>query len=876
MTLARTSRIRSPRRLAAVLAVCAAALAAAWAPPELSPAHGRQTSPDLAEELALERYLARLGLVELQAAQLERLIARELPADQRLTLARQLADLYAEQLMNSAENPERFAEIQKHIDALTAKTPQARTPALEVMLLQADYNRAEAEIARWIADARQTAARDSARETLARIAPLFDERRKELTAAADKLLKELDEAPPQNARRSAEQQTKETELARMQALAGRASYFAGWTNYYLGLAKESGAAEFARSREIFRELLDVGDEDPEKIEAESLGLESVWRARSVIGWGLAEAATSHAKASLACFKLLGHASVPPAVQDQAPYWCVQGLLNAKSYAEAKEFAQQQIAAFGDNATQGKVSLCAALVRAGYADPAAPAELRELGALGIEGLARLGQQAAIRTLIDKYSIDLSAANNFHLLWAQGQSLLAAADKSKQPADYQKAADMLAKAILAPDAQTNLAAAGKCRAEQAWCLYQLKKFEEAGRLYEKAASELAAARQESAPEALWMAFVAFQHLVKEKPRFAAPAVEALTTLKRDFPRHKYAERADYYIGKLRQSAASVEETIGQLESVAAGSPSYLAARYDICVLLHQEWADSRRKKDADAASLADKTMAAVDVFLAAGKSEDPVRIVRTALIGADVALHGQPPDPKKAAAYLSQCEPLAATLPSQSALAAEFHYRSLQLARQQNDSAQAAAEAQWLVDQAPGSAYETPALILVTQDVERELKSSPSRDLHQRAMELYGRLVKQLGGGPQALKSRKNAKIASAKFAEHAIAVGDFEQAADRLEALLAAFPDDKTYLKRAGEAEFSARRFAKSLVHWRKLLAGLAKGSPEWHEAKYYQLACLAETDRETAKKVFRQLELLYPELGPSPWREKVVALKQRL
>jgi hypothetical protein len=843
-------------------------LAAAHGWREDRSASAQQPSKEVAEELVLERYLARLGLAELQAAQLERLIDRELPSEQRLTLARQLADLYAEQLMNSSDKPERFAQIKARIDALTKKTPQARTAALDVMLLQADYNRAEGEIAKWIADPKQTAARDAARDTLTRITPLLDKQGKEVEATTEAMLKELDGMDDGPAR-----QTKEAELARLQAVAGRAAYFSGWSNYYLGLLKGPTATEFASSRQIFRGLLDVGDEDPKEIKPEELGLDSVWRARAVIGWGLAEAAVGNVAASQACFNLLEHASVPPAVQDQAPYWCVQGLLNARSYAEAKAYAAERIAAFGDNATQGKVSLCAALVRAGFADKtnAAPI-LRELGALGIEGLARLGQQSAVRALIEKYAIDLGAASSFHLLWANGQSLLAAAEKSKQKADFQKAADALAAALAAPDAKSQLAFAGKCRGEQAWCLYKLEQFESAARLYEQAAGELAAAKDEAAPEALWMAFVCYQNLVKEQPRFAAPAIEALSSLKRDFPRHKYAERADYYIGKLKQSAASVADTVKQLEAVKPGSPSYLSARYDICLLLYQQWSEGDEKD----ARLAQQTTNAVDVYLKAGAKEDPSRIVKAGLIGASVMLGGESPNADKAADYLSQVETLASTLPDSSALAAEFHYRLLQIARQRGDADEARAQAQWIVEQAPGSAYEAPALILVTQAVEAALKRSPSDELREQAFELYGRLVRVLGDDPETLKSRKNAQVASAKYSEYAVALGRHEDAADTLANLVKAFPSDKAYLRRAGLSEFEAGRYDAALVHWRTLLAGLAKGSKEWHEAKYYQLACLAQTDKPTAKKVFKQLQLLYPELGPSPWREKLLELAKRL
>ena len=59
-----------------------------------------------ADDEKLERFLARLGLVELQIVQLEKSLesgAADAATQQRL--AKRLADLYAEQLMNAADEP---------------------------------------------------------------------------------------------------------------------------------------------------------------------------------------------------------------------------------------------------------------------------------------------------------------------------------------------------------------------------------------------------------------------------------------------------------------------------------------------------------------------------------------------------------------------------------------------------------------------------------------------------------------------------------------------------------------------------------------------------------------------------------------------------
>jgi hypothetical protein len=66
-----------------------------------------------------------------------------------------------------------------------------------------------------------------------------------------------------------------------------------------------------------------------------------------------------------------------------------------------------------------------------------------------------------------------------------------------------------------------------------------------------------------------------------------------------------------------------------------------------------------------------------------------------------------------------------------------------------------------------------------------------------------------------------------------------------------------------------------LNHWRTLLAGLPAGSDAWFEAKYYQVACLAQTDRPAAQRVLRQLEVLYPEVPSEVWRTRLATLRSQ-
>src|SRR6478735_3742526 len=128
----------SPRRLAAALLACLALFV------EHTPALSA------AEDPALEQYLTRLGLTDLRLTYLERLLTDESIPNKKMHLAGKLADAYAEELTAVAEQPEQFAKIKIRAEKLLAEFPAVRSPAEQAALLQADYQRSEALVIRWM------------------------------------------------------------------------------------------------------------------------------------------------------------------------------------------------------------------------------------------------------------------------------------------------------------------------------------------------------------------------------------------------------------------------------------------------------------------------------------------------------------------------------------------------------------------------------------------------------------------------------------------------------------------------------------------------------------------------------------------------------
>ncbi|MCE9527761.1 MAG: hypothetical protein K8R36_17095 [Planctomycetales bacterium] len=825
----------------------------------------------------VERYLSRLGLSEMRVRHLEREVQQG--GESRDRAARKLADAYAAALMDAAEDQPRFDRLKLQIDKLLLTSPAAGTPALQVALLQAEFQRGEALITAWIEDPRDKQLLSRAADILGPLATQLESKGKELSTAVDKLAEGIDAIKSEDARRAAD-----AELLRLQAVVARVTFYTGWSRYYLGVTKQesmSAQPEFAAAKALFCDVLGVSDEkeyaDVEDVS--SLGLESTWRARTALGLALTETGLGRPAAAERCFSWLQHASAPAGLRDQGSFWQLQGLLNAPNLVGAAEFAAKKVETLASPPTPGKNSLCIAAIRAGAAvDPAAKdAETgKSLIAAGIRGLARLRQFETLSQLVAKHKLEdfQRKSASFYLAWLKGRGQFFAAEKSKAAADYQAAAVALAAALDSPDAGHDLFAAAQCRYHLAWCRFRLDDFETAARLFREAAPVLVESERELAVQAMWMEFACFQKLTetKKEKKYAASAVAALKALKRDFPDSEQAAKAELLIARLQQDL-SPEEALASLLAIKPTDPNYASARLEIAQLQVQKWSKVKGDK-SQAPAAAKDALAAVETLLAAkGASAD--QKLRGALIGLQVVFETAPVDEKRAAAWLEAATSAGEGLPAKSPLAAEFHYRRLQLAQKTGDKTAMNKAAAWIAANSAGSPYEMPALVIVARQADDSVAAATDgnrKELQEEAADVYSRLAALVGESPEAIKGVKNALAVNSKLAHYDEVLGRWKEAAARLDKIVVAMPSDKKYLRRSGIAHFQAGEFAPALEQWRKLLGGVEGGSDEWFEAKYHQLACLAKTDRPSAVKVWKQFKLLFPQVKSAAWKDRFATL----
>lgn len=828
----------------------------------------------------LERYLRQLGLTDLRAIQLERMIERSESSGRRLEWAQQLGDLYAEQLTRNLDQLDRYADLQRRIKRLLDQVPEAKTPALEVMLLQAEYQRAETLVNQGQAAADSSDSFGQAEEILRRITPILETRDRELWQRMERLQQQLDDEP--DAQRLEEG---EAELQRLQVIAGRAAYFAGWSSYYQGLLIPAERTQrFRAGREIFRRLLGMAkDVEYRELDAEWLGLNSTWRARALIGLGLCEAGLNDVPASRNCFALLDSPEVPATIRDQSSYWYFQGLIGGGHRQEALQYARQQIGELSGGASQGKVSFCAAVLRAGVRTEGEPtARDREFVNLGTQGLSKLGQANLLREMILRHGITADEARDFFSLWLRGQQYREQADQEAdskaQQEKYREAVEVLAAALQAPEARGNVAAAERCRVELAWCHFQLGQFAEAARYYQQAAAGLRGKSDSAAVDAGWMAFLAHQKRVSQgEDQVVTSLAESLAWLKNEFPRHELTKRAEFLLMREQANLRSPEDQLSALRDIPADHPNYPSAQLEICRQLQQAWreaeGDSQRKAGEEFVQALDRLL-----DREASRFDETARVTLL-LMRVEFALAQQPPDTRAAARHLQAVEPLLSGRDgAKREVRAEFHYRSLELARVAEDEEGLRRHGDWFVEQGTGTRFELPGLVAVARHVDRSWERASAeqrRRVAERGLLVYQRLTERLGDDPETLTGNRNAQVAGSKVAFYAEQLEQFDVAQQALARLLDAFPNDKGYLRRAGLIAVRSQQFERSLTHWRTLLAGLSPGTDSWYEAKYYQLVSLREVDPSAAERVFRQFRLLDPELGSPSWREQFSELERK-
>ena len=807
------------------------------------------------DEDTLNQYLQRLGLKDLQMQQLEQMIQLPRGDDQLKKDVKQLADLYVGQLLDAADDADRRTALVERVQRLIEKHPEAKTPALDVMLLQADYAAAEVAAEKWLAEPDDQQSRKTAGAILTRITPGLHKYLQQLDTKIESLVEKVDQATTEKQSEQAE-----TELVQAQQVAGRARFYLGWSLYYQA-ALQSGdpaaKANFSKARDVFRKFLGV-EEGYDDLSGEEMGLESPAIARAMVGLVQAEIGSGDLSAGRKCLKLLKDSQAPLELRQQDAFWYLQGLVNAGLIAEAAGFAESVLGeqSNANQASQLSVSVrsaVAGLARSNGNDPA-----RRLGLAGVSGLTKLRRFQIARQLLDKYQVDVTGEKSFYLMWISGQQLLAKAETSKASDAFQKAADAFQQALEQPQAQQDKVSAARCRYELAYCQFKLGQHFQAAENYASMIGTLMPIDKTMAANAAWMAFAGYQRSLEEHPEGRRKAIRVLETLKRDFPDSPYADKVDYQISLLQRESQSPEEAMAELEAIKPGNENYVDSRFDLCLMSHKQWAAATGEAKSAAAA---KVVANVDTFLGASHANDHSRRMKCLLVAADALINSPNPDLSSAKKYLGRAGAIASGSQPPTGTAPEYHYRMLQLSIKQRNNESIRRHANWITDNASGSPYELPALIQRAGNI-----TGPEAD-PEEGYDVYRRLVRILGNDVEAAKSNKNARISLYNLAKYAAATGRFGEAAQAVDQVLPTDPKNRRYLTMSAESNYKAGNYSTAVDRYRMLVRGSKAGTDEWYDAKYHHIASLVKADPAKGKQVLKQFQLMHQDLG-SPWDAK--------
>ena len=832
------------------------------------------------------RWLESQGFTDLLAIHLEeRLQAAAGDADARRRAASRLAEVYAT-LLRSEDDPEDRERLVTQSRRLLEIVPEEESLGLRVALARNRYLNAS----RTMEDERiELAEPDDVRAAVAELDGLSGE----LEAIRRTMTKRIDTLSKSRSRRV---ERRLEDALQWQAMA---ALLEGWSRYYVGRARgDSGQME--KAQVAFGVVLQ-GDEpipSPSEVSVDLQGLEGF--ARAMLGMGMSTASLISAKAADEWFDRLMLPETDAATRQAIPGWWIAALADAGDYeaiVEELERLDERATREGDDALPVawlRLAAVAGLRGVDSGDPAA----RNAAGTALAALAGRGELAQVQDLASRFGTDAFGGDGFVFRYVRGieQYRLAleareAGDQAKATSFFSRAVEDLRAAIEEPDADLFSTARAGCLTLIGWSLLELDRAAEAADAFEFAAKRTSGDRR---ADALWGAIVALDRIVQaggEEAAEAAARRDGLSTRFVDaFPADDRAP--SLLVRRIAVSENPGEEDIAVLLGVPPTHPTWELARRRATQALYRQF---RAARTGDRGEPGRRMLEVADeLFSRPDRTEgiftdlrglDGMLLRQAAEVATDVDVH----DSERAARYLAQIE-LAVErggfddLPD---MLNEVEYRRIGLALGGGDFEDATKRMQAMpvIDDSPEAARWTR---LAAQRVHR---AAVQRMRGGRVEVSTARAAVQAGRGYLELLAAEDevevfevldrqrmlpiaASVATSLDALHR-ATGDLEDAEEALvwyRQILERRPNDGSVLEAAGDLSTLLGDRVFALDCWRRLLRGAPDGSEIWWKARTRQIEALLVDDPVKASEVFQQLRVLYPELGPAPWRERLQSL----
>jgi hypothetical protein len=841
--------------LASDLGLAAAAVAAAPA--------GLARADDTLE------YLESRGLDELSVRRLEEL-ARAAEGDVRAAHLERLATLVARMLDESAEGPAQDRLLAR-ADALVASIDTTRGDQLRLAAARTRY-RAAARMAESIragiaADgARAASTLEAQAAELLRIAGRADERGKALDRRLDRS-------------EGLGRDILDEQLVEERSLAGQARFLAAWSLLYEGwLARTKPELEQAKA--LFADMLGARDGQlaPADV-SEDLRREEAF-ASAILGLALVKARLDgHAEATR-WLALLESRETVASIRDAIDGWKMVAALDGGGFESARRsFAR--LSGREDIGNWARVAV-ARSVEDGGTSPEAALLQRE----ALAQLAAARDLAAVRALVTRYGDAILGADASGFvplyvralrLYEDSQAAIAEAgadvERLAAPdlrADAQASADALGAALAAADAASFPDAATACREMRAWSLRGAGEFAEAARAFDAVADERVGMRAENASRVAIGCIEDARAATKdpaERTKLEAELVARVDAFLSRFPGSDHVP--ELLVRKVALSATPDSADVEELLRVKPDSPEWLSSRRQAVFALYRVFRGGKAPR-VETARRYMEVLNELPVDEGTGLPAGSPAIARQAL---EVALATEIRDTRLATNLLEGLAKAGAAGAFDLREAdEELAYRRLQLAMYANRWADA-------------------ALRLAIRGAEARRRAAdedaPERGGFVATIVRAGDAIFERAGGAAVALGAKDAERALLDLARIALdarvellgSSSDPEEGKRGLviaDALLERAPRDATLLRaaalcgeRAGDLERAAERL-------RALVGGLPARSEPWFAAKVDQIRVLAALDPARARAVIAQFRALYPELGPTAVRDRILEIERSL
>lgn len=864
-------------------------------------------TPTPAEQLSA--YLESSRLTALLAAHLESEL-RSAEGAARTRLARRLARVYAE-LLEADSSHDHTDELEQRARSLLAEVPDADSLDLRLTLARSAYSNAEQHAEKWRLRLNSRADADASRRAFVDLEHAFSD----LATAAGRRVESLEKQEESTI--GADRTLLSAALASARRTRSMGHFLAGWSAYYIAELDPAASADaVAKAERHFGWLLNAKSGSApttDRVPEHLLTYEHV--ARAVIGVALCESLKGTHESALRWLHLVESApELPESVARQLTARKMILLSRAGKWADIAALVDPR----GGGASASSLSppdarLLAVLALEARQAGANTAELRPLIVLALEALAGKGELDQVLDLASRYfdRMDDIAPGGFLPAYIRGLREYDRATRDREDAKgrddrpaasletrrtYAGAAKFLLEALSADDSRdfdSALAGTTLLRALSRFYSAQTDAdLEDAATLFTDAAARFDARSSPDAPRARLLAIRALDAAIEL--RSPAPAALAarrralVDAFLRQHPTH--AAAATLLYDRALSAGSNPRDAARDLLSIPDDSPLAFTAHHQAARLLYELFLaaprDARPAAAEDFLSVAEPLLDESRRSFNTDDADATARTLTTARRVVDCLLKAPDPDPRRIRrAHDLLTNMIARGVAVPPGLLAEIEYRSVQIALLENDwpATEAARDRLRDLDPALAAAAER-AIYQRSADLFRESSASnPDHlELAHTVLRLGRDVIDHLPAAdadpihPAVATLYSNVATAASTIyaATNDAAAGT--TASELFATLIAAHPTDSNFLRASAMHAQQAGDAAAALAAWRGLLAGLPQGSDDWFDAKCHVIDLLIDADHDAARAALEQHRILFPDLGPEPWRTRLLDLEQRL